>query len=148
MDTFKLALTFDDVLLRPRYAGFLRADIDLSCQLTPRLRLAAPLLSAPMDTVTESALAIALAKQGGLGIIHRNLSVTDQAAQVAAVKKAGQPVGAAVGSSAGFEDRVKRLVAAGVDVLLVDSAHGHSLKVITAVMYIKQHFDVDVIAGN
>jgi len=148
MDIFKTAWTFDDVLLTPRYAGFSRSDINLSVQLTPRVKLKNPLVSAPMDTVTESELAIALAKQGGLGIIHRNLSIEDQAKEVAAVKEKGLQVGAAVGSSAGFEQRVKALVDAGVDVLVVDSAHGHSLKVITTLAHIKEKYDVDVIAGN
>jgi IMP dehydrogenase len=148
MDIFKTALTFDDVLLKPRYSGFLRSEIDLSVQLTPRVRLAAPLISAPMDTVTESKLAIALAQQGGIGIIHRNLSIEDQAAEVKKVKAKGLQVGAAIGSSAGFEARVKALVDAGVDVLVVDSAHGHSLKVISTLAHIKSNYDVDVIAGN
>jgi IMP dehydrogenase len=148
MDIPQTALTFDDVLLKPRYAGFLRSEIDLSLQLTPRIRLHSPLVSAPMDTVTESELAITLAELGGIGIIHRNLSIDKQAAEVKKVKKRGLQVGAAVGSSAGFEERVKKLVDAGVDVLVVDSAHGHSLKVITTLSYIKNHYDIDVIAGN
>jgi len=148
MDTFKLALTFDDVLLKPRYAGFLRSEIDLSCQLTRRLKLNIPLISSPMDTVTESDLAIALAREGGLGIIHRNLTIEQQAVAVRKVKKQGLPVGAAVGSSPGFEERVEQLMQAGVDIITVDSAHGHSQKVITTVAYIKSHYDVDVIAGN
>jgi IMP dehydrogenase len=101
-----------------------------------------------MDTVTERDLAIALGKAGGLGIIHRNLSIAAQIDEVKAVKTAGYAVGAAVGSSAGFEERVEQLVGAGVDLLVVDSAHGHALKVITAVTYIKTHYTIDVIAGN
>jgi IMP dehydrogenase len=120
------ALTFDDVLLKPRYTGFLRTEISLETQLTKNIKLKAPLVSAPMDTVTESTLAIALGKLGGIGIIHRNLTIEDQAAEVAKVKKAKQLVGAAVGSSLGFEARVRALVDAGVDVIVVDSAHGHT----------------------
>jgi len=142
------ALTFDDVLLKPGYAGFSRSDIDLSTQLTSNIKLAAPLVSAPMDTVTESGLAIALGKFGGIGIIHRNLSIKDQAAQVAKVKKAGYLVGAAVGSSPGYEERVAALVKAGVDVIVVDSAHGYSKFVIEATQFIKKHHQVDVLAGN
>lgn len=141
-------LTFDDVLLKPGYAGFSRSEIDLSTQLTRNIKLKAPLVSAPMDTVTESKLAIALGKAGGIGIIHRNLTIKDQAAQVAKVKKAGLKVGAAVGSNPGYEERVKALVAAGVDVIIVDSAHGFSKFVIEATEFIKQHHKVDVIAGN
>jgi IMP dehydrogenase len=148
MDTYKLALTFDDVLLKPRYSGFLREEINLETQLTPRVRLKLPLMSAPMDTVTESELAIALAQAGGIGIIHRNLTIAEQATEVAKVKALNLPVGAAVGSTSGYEKRVDELVSAGADVIVVDSAHGHSVKVITAVAYIKKHYDVDVIAGN
>ncbi len=142
------ALTFDDVLLKPGYAGFSRSEIDLSTQLTKNIKLKAPLVSAPMDTVTESRLAIALGKAGGIGIIHRNLTIKDQAAEVAKVKEAGQLVGAAVGSSPGYENRVKALVDAGVDVIVVDSAHGYSKFVIEATENIKQNHKVDVIAGN
>jgi IMP dehydrogenase len=141
-------LTFDDVLLKPGYAGFSRSDINLSSKLTRNITLSAPLVSAPMDTVTESKLAIALGKFGGIGIIHRNLSIKDQAAEVAKVKKAGHLVGAAVGSSPGYEARVEALVKAGVDVIVVDSAHGFSKFVIEATEFIKKHHKVDVIAGN
>lgn len=141
-------LTFDDVLLKPGYAGFSRSEIDLSTQLTRNIKLKAPLVSAPMDTVTESKLAIALGKFGGIGIIHRNLTIKDQAAEVAKVKQAGHLVGAAVGSSPGYDERVKALVAAGVDVIVVDSAHGFSKFVIEATEFIKKHHKVDVIAGN
>ncbi len=143
-----LALTFDDVLLKPRYAGFLRSEISLGTQLTPHVRLQVPIISAPMDTVTESELAIALAEAGGLGIIHRNLTIEAQATEVAKVKAKGLLVGAAVGSSDGYEKRVKELVAAGADVLVVDSAHGHALKVLAALGHIKSTYDIDVIAGN
>lgn len=142
------ALTFDDVLLKPGYAGFSRSDINLTTQLTKNISLNAPLVAAPMDTVTEAELAIALGKFGGIGIIHRNLTIEDQADQVSSVKKAGVLAGAAVGSSPGYEERVKALVAAGVDVICVDSAHGFSKFVIEAVTHIKKHHKVDVIAGN
>jgi IMP dehydrogenase len=146
--SFSLALTFDDVLLRPGYSGFDRQEIKLNTQLTKNIGLKVPLVSAPMDTVTESQLATALARLGGIGIIHRNLSIVDQVKEVKKVKAKKLLVGAAVGSSAGYEERVKQLAGAGVDVLLVDSAHGYAHKVIAAVEYIKKHYKVDVIAGS
>ncbi|MEX2495804.1 MAG: IMP dehydrogenase [Woeseia sp.] len=81
------ALTFDDVLLQPDYSDVLPREVDLSTQLTPEIRLNIPLLSAAMDTVTESRLAISLAQEGGLGIIHKNMSAEEQARQVLRVKK-------------------------------------------------------------
>ncbi len=83
----KEALTFDDVLLVPGYAQMLPADVEIAVRLHDRLQLNIPVLSAAMDTVTESELAIALARQGGLGVIHRNLSIADQAEEVDKVKR-------------------------------------------------------------
>jgi IMP dehydrogenase len=81
------ALTFDDVLLVPQHSTVLPTGVDVSTRLTRNIRLNVPLVSAAMDTVTESALAIAMAQQGGLGIIHKNLSVEEQAAEVDRVKR-------------------------------------------------------------
>lgn len=144
-----LGLTFDDVLLVPSYSDFSREEINLSTKLTKRISLSVPFVSSPMDTVTESKLAIALASLGGIGIIHRNLSVENQAKEVQKVKKEKLLVGAAVGASTGFNERVQALVAAGVDVVVVDSAHGYAKHIIDAVSHIKKRYkEVDVIAGN
>jgi len=269
------ALTFDDVLLTPRRSEVLPRDVNLTTRLTKSLTLNIPLLSAAMDTVTESRLAIALGQEGGIGIIHKNLSIEGQAAEVSRVKKhesgvvtepitiapnttiqqvvdltashgiSGLPVvdgeklvgivtqrdlrfetrmnqpvseimtpqkrlvtvhenaprseaieqlhkhriekvlvvnddfvlrgmitvkdiqkahdfpnackdgqgrllaGAAVGTGADTDDRVRALVEAGADVLIVDTAHGHSLGVLNKVAWIKEHFpSVQVIGGN
>lgn len=269
------ALTFDDVLLLPAYSEVTAKDVNLSTRLTRNISLNIPLISAAMDTVTESRLAIAIAQEGGIGIIHKNMTIEQQAKQVKAVKKhesgvvkdpitidasapvsrlfeikekyniSGLPVldngdlvgivtsrdvrfvtqldapissimtpkeklvtvkegvdldevrdlvhkhriekvlvvddsfnlqglitvkdmnkakiypkackdsseqlrvGASVGTSADTDDRVAALVKAGVDVLVVDTAHGHSKNVIDRVKWIKQHYpEVDVIAGN
>ena len=269
------ALTFDDVLLLPTHSTVMPKDVDLSTRLTRDIHLNIPLISAAMDTVTEARLAIAMAQEGGIGIIHKNLSITDQAMQVKQVKKfesgiikdpitatpdtplqallglteqhhfSGVPVvengqlvgivtsrdvrfatdlsqpiasvmtpknrlvtvkegaspeeaksllhkhriekvmvinddfqlrglitvrdilkakekplaskdsdgrlrvGAAVGTGEGTEERVDALVNAGVDVLIVDTAHGHSQGVIDRVAWVKKHYpDVQVIGGN
>ena len=81
------ALTFDDVLLVPRYSNVLPAQVNVSTQLTRNIAVDVPLLSAAMDTVTESAMAIAMAQQGGIGVIRKNLSIEDQAAEVDRVKR-------------------------------------------------------------
>src|SRR6202521_5396254 len=80
-------LTFDDVLLLPQASDLLPSSCDVATMLTPNIRLRIPLVSSPMDTVTESRTAIAIAQMGGLGFIHRNLSIEEQAAEVETVKK-------------------------------------------------------------
>ncbi len=269
------SLTFDDVLLVPAFSEVLPREVDISSQLTRGIRLNVPVVSAAMDTVTEKALAIAIARQGGLGFIHKNMSIADQADQVRSVKRSesgmiidpvtlppeakvgeaqalmrnysiggipitsldgklvgiltnrdlrfeGNPnnlvsdlmtknnlvtapigttlaqgrdilqkhkieklpvvdenyrlvglitykdilkgvsfpnackdsfgrlvVGAAVGVTHDTNDRVSALVKAGVDVICVDTAHGHSQGVLTAVKNLKKRFpDVQIIAGN
>ncbi|MDJ0793749.1 MAG: IMP dehydrogenase [Woeseiaceae bacterium] len=271
----KEALTFDDVLLQPGYSDVLPREVDLSTPLTREIRLNIPLLSAAMDTVTESRLAIALAQEGGLGVIHKNMTIEAQAHEVLLVKKfesgmvrnpitvssdmtirevieltramniSGVPVvdndvtvgivtgrdlrfetqldapvskvmtpqerlvtvregapdeevlgllhkhriekvlvvgddyklegmitakdfqkakdyplsckdnagalrvGAAVGTGADTDDRVDALVEAGVDIIVVDTAHGHSKGVLERVKRVKQTFpDLQVIGGN
>ncbi|MCH4828134.1 MAG: IMP dehydrogenase [Planococcus sp. (in: firmicutes)] len=83
----KEGLTFDDVLLVPAHSEVLPKDIDLAVELTPTLKLKIPVISAGMDTVTEAKMAIAMARQGGLGIIHKNMSIEEQAEQVVTVKR-------------------------------------------------------------
>ncbi|MBK6460207.1 MAG: IMP dehydrogenase [Myxococcales bacterium] len=163
-DVLRECLTFDDVLLLPAYSDVLPRDVDTRSPLTRRISLAVPLLSAAMDSVTEARMARAMALEGGLGVLHKNLTPEEQAAEVRAVKEAPQTalpahatvdaagrlrVAAAVGPGPDREARVEALVAAGVDVLVVDTAHGHSRGVIDAVRAIKlAHPTLDVIAGN
>ena len=87
-DPFALTgLTYDDVLLLPELTDVVPSEVDTSAQLTKKIRLRIPLLSAAMDTVTEARMAIAMARQGGIGILHRNLSIEEQASQVRQVKR-------------------------------------------------------------
>lgn len=142
-------LTYDDVLLLPRFADFQRQDISLKTNLTKTITLDAPFVSAPMDTVTESTLAISLATLGGIGIIHRNLTVEHQVEEIKKVKNKNLLVGAAIGASSGFEERALALIQANVDILCVDSAHGHSSSITKAVSWLKsQHPSIQIMAGN
>jgi IMP dehydrogenase len=85
-------VTFDDVLLEPRRSDVVPADVDVSTKLTGRIRLTVPILSSPMDTVTESAMAIALAQEGGLGIVHKNMSIAAQSEEVKKVKRSANGI--------------------------------------------------------
>jgi IMP dehydrogenase len=87
LDALPEALTFDDVLLVPAYSAILPTDANVSSRLTRNLMLSLPLVSAAMDTVTESRMAVAMAQLGGIGFVHRNMSIEQQAAEVARVKK-------------------------------------------------------------
>lgn len=157
----KEGYTFDDLLLVPSFSTVVPKDVCLKTQLSGKLQLKIPICSAAMDTVTESAMAIALAKAGGLGFIHKNLSVEDQATMVALVKsiqgddqaavdeKGYLLCGAAVSVNAYSLERVKALVDAGVDVITVDSAHGHSLGVIDTIKTIHNAYPLlDIVGGN
>lgn len=141
-------LTFDDVLLVPSYSDFTRSDIDLSTNLTKKIKLSLPLVSAPMDTVTESKLAIALGTLGGIGIIHRNLTIEDQVKEVKKVKAKKLLIGAAIAGK-NYEERVRALVKANVDVVVIDSAHGFTKTIMSALKFIKKTYPaLEVIAGN
>ncbi|KAL3947119.1 IMP dehydrogenase [Lentilactobacillus hilgardii] len=160
----KRGFTFDDVLLVPAASDVLPNNVDLSVQLADNLKLNVPFLSAGMDTVTESKMAIALAKLGGLGVIHKNLSIESQAGEVAKVKAVKKTtdtlkaavdkngsllVAAAVGVSSDTFDRASALLEAGTDAIVIDTAHGHSAGVLRKIAEIRDHYpDTTLIAGN
>jgi IMP dehydrogenase len=149
MEVIKEALTFDDVLLVPRYSSILPSETNLHIDLGHNLKLRAPFLSSAMDTVTESTMAIAIAQNGGLGIIHRNLSTAEQVNEVKKVKKKNLLVGAAVGTSIEDLKRTKSLIDAGVDLIVIDTAHGHSDKVVKILSKIKKlSFKKPICVGN
>ncbi len=142
-------LTFDDVLVLPNFTDIKRQEIILSSRLTKNIKLDIPLISSPMDTVTASQMALALGRLGGIGIIHRNLTIEDQLKKIQKVKQENLLVGAAVGLGKDLEERTEALVTAGVDVLVIDSAHGFSKWVIEATKFIHQKYPhVALIAGN
>lgn len=146
----KEALTFDDVLLVPQASENSPSKVDTSVQLTDKIKLEIPIVSAAMDTVTESEMAITLAQAGGLGIIHKNLPPTKQAAEVEKVKKEELLCGAAISIGQDSEERTKLLAKTKVDVLVVDVAHGHYYKVAETIKKLKQKYgeDVVIIGGN
>ncbi|MCX6730342.1 MAG: IMP dehydrogenase [Candidatus Roizmanbacteria bacterium] len=141
-------LTFDDVLLRPGYSDFKRQDISLKTYLTKKIMISIPFSSAPMDIVTESGLAISLARMGGIGFIHRNLTIENQVKEVLKVKKEGLLVGAAIGSE-GYDERIEKLIKVGVDAVIIDTAHGYAKTVLNAISAVKNKYkDLQVISGN
>ena len=141
-------LTFDDILLRPGYSDFKRNEISLETKLTKKISLTIPFVSSPMDTVTEHVLATSLAQLGGIGFIHRNLTIENQVKEVAFVKKKRLLVGAAVGAE-GYVERIEKLVKVGVDAVIIDSAHGYAKTVLDAISFVKNRYpSLQVIGGN
>jgi len=138
MELIKEALTFDDVLLVPRYSSVLPSETNLNINLGGNLDLKIPFLSSAMDTVTESSMAIAIAQKGGLGIIHRNLPIHKQCKEIKKVKSKNLITGAAIGTASEDLIRVKSILDAGVDLIVIDTAHGHSEKVIKILRKIKK----------
>lgn len=142
-------LTFDDVLLVPNYSEITPQDVQLDTMLCPGLSLGIPILSAPMDTLTESSMLIALGKLGGMGVLHRNLSIYEQASQLKIALDANVQAAAAVGFGTDFEERVTTLAKLNPSAICVDSAHGHTKNIIQATRYIKQHHPhIPLIVGN
>ena len=132
------ALTFDDVTLVPKYSEILPSDVDTSIKLTNFLKLKIPILSSAMDTITESKMAIAIGKAGGIGIIHRNLDIQKQLLEIKKVKKHKILVGAAVGAGPKEFDRASAILKENVDMIVVDTAHGHTKKVAEIIRFIKK----------
>lgn len=160
-----LGLTFDDVLMVPAPSDVTPNTVSTKTELTPTLTLNIPILSAAMDTVTESRLAIRLAQLGGLGVVHKNMLIEQQAAEVKRVKDAPVDLGlnpnaavdangrllvaGAVGVTNDTIDRVAAMVEAGVDAIVLDSAHGHSTGVLRKVTEVREAFpELNIIAGN
>lgn len=163
LENIRLGLTYDDLLLIPQESNVLPKETKIDTYLTKRIHLNIPILSAAMDTVSEHKMGIALARLGGLAIIHKNLSIEDQAKEVSLVKKASAESypnaaldnngrllsGAAISVSENMLERVSTLLKAGIDVLVLDSAHGHSKNIVDAVKTIRSLYpDVNLIAGN
>ncbi len=144
-------LTFDDVLLVPAKSEIRsRKDPLLETRLTKTKNIKIPIVAANMDTITESAMAIAMHELGGVGILHRFMNTDAQADEVAKVKHAGcSIVAASVGVGEESKDRARALVKAGANLLTIDIAHGHSVQMIEMMKWLKDSFpNVELIAGN
>ena len=150
MDPIKEALTFDDVTLAPKYSEILPSEVNTSIKLTKDLELKIPLLSSAMDTVTESSMAIAIAKAGGIGTIHRNLDIKKQIIEIRKVKKQKLFVGAAVGAGVNEFKRAEEILKENIDMIVVDTAHGHTKKVSEIIKFIKKkkRNKIALCAGN
>jgi len=138
MGPIKEALTFDDVTLVPNYSDILPSEVDTKTVLSKNLTLEIPFLSSAMDTVTESKMAIAIAKAGGIGVIHRNLDIKKQIIEIKKVKSKKLKVGAAVGAGPKEILRAEAILKEKVDLIVVDTAHGHTKKVAEIIKKIKK----------
>ena len=142
----RTGLTYDDVLLVPQESDVSPSAADVGVQLTKKIKLSVPIISAAMDTVTETDMAIAVAKLGGIGVVHRSNTIEEQVEMVAAVKKEGLLVAAACGPH--DIERAKALDKVGNDLLVIDCAHAHKPKVIENVKKIKESVNAEIMVGN
>lgn len=141
--------SFDDVLIVPKYNKILsRKDVDLKTRVTRNYTIKIPIVAANMDTICDAKMAIALGKLGGLGVIHRFMTIEEQAKQVAEVKSYGLICAAAIGVK-DVEERAEALAKSGLEILVIDIAHGHSKYAGKTLDYLKQKYPhIDVMAGN
>ena len=156
---FKEVLTYDDVLLVPQYSDIeSRREVDIGNELHEKIYLELPIISSPMDTVTESTMALAMNDAGGLGIIHRYNSIEEQVGQVKKIKKtlggwASEKsffLAAAVGMTGDYRERASELISYGAKVICIDVAHGHHILMKKAIQTLKKDYekDIHIMAGN
>jgi IMP dehydrogenase len=144
-------LTFDDVLIMPKRSDVRsRRDPSLTSRLTKKLMIDTPIISANMDTITGPEMAIAMSKLGALGILHRFATIEEQVAMVHQVKESGAKIiSASIGVGDESKPRSKALVEAGVNVVTIDIAHGHSVQMMETMKWLKDTFpNIEIIAGN
>lgn len=146
------ALTYDDVLLVPQYSDIKsRGEVDISSDLDEKISLDIPIISSPMDTVTEALMAVAMDQAGGLGIIHRYNEIGEQALLIKNLHYAGvKSPAAAIGMAGDYMERASALVISGASILCVDVAHGHHAMMERCLKSLKDYFggDVHIMAGN
>ncbi len=149
MEDAREGVSYDDVMLVPKRSSVTDLDaVDTTTSLADGLTLELPVLSAAMDTVTEAAMADAVAEAGGMGVVHRFATVAEQARMVSQVVDAGRQVGAAVGIAEEYTDRADALLEAGADCLVVDIAHGHLDACLDAVRTLDGRYDLPLMVGN
>ncbi len=148
-------LTFDDVLLIPAHSDVLPRDVDTGSRFTREISLDIPIVTSAMDTVTESAMAVAMARLGGIGVIHKNMPLDAQVGEVRKVKAVtgtdgkALRVAAAVGINAHSLESIEALSAGGADAVVLDTAHGHSEMVLQTLKKARKAFPhVQMVAGN
>lgn len=144
-------LTFDDVLVVPKKSDVRSRKMpSLRSAITKTKFLETPIVSANMDTVTEARMAIAMHKMGGLGILHRFMNIEQQVEEVRKVKETGaEIISASIGVNTDFKERAHALVSAGVNLMTIDIAHGHSVQMMETLKWLKDTFsNLEVIAGN
>lgn len=142
-------VTYDDVLLLPGYSEVTPPEVSLRTELCPQITLDLPILSAPMDTVTELKMLMAMGNAGGMGILHRNLSIDLQAELLKNALSTSIKAAAAVGVGPDFEQRVKALAGVNPTAICIDAAHGFTKKVLEAIGFIKKTYPhLVLIAGN
>ena len=144
-------LTFDDVLIMPARSDVRsRRDPQLTSQLTKNISIETPIVSANMDTITEYDMALAMHQLGGLGILHRFISAEEQSSQARRLKEAGvKNISASVGVGEEFKSRAQALISAGVNIITIDIAHGHSVQMIETMKWLKDAYpQIEIIAGN
>ena len=150
----KETLTFDDILLIPKYSEIKsRSEISLQISIPKAAQLSLPIISSPMDTVTESDMVVAMAIAGGLGVIHRYNTIDEQEKIVSMARKilpSDASIAAAIGVSGDFVNRAEALYDAGADVLCVDIAHGHHILMKEALKALRDSLgnSVHLMAGN
>jgi IMP dehydrogenase len=148
------ALTYDDISLVPAYSEIeSRATIDLTTKITKNRSIAIPIIASPMDTVCGAEMAIAMAKLGGIGCIHRFMSIDEQAQAVIDVLTGTtfyHPIMAAIGANGDYLERAQALESSGAEIFLIDVAHGHHIHVKRAIEALKKALPshIEIVAGN
>lgn len=160
MKTIRKAYSYDDVLIVPKYSAITPREVNIAGKLTEKITLRVPIITSPMDTVTESKMAIKMAQIGGAGFIHKNMTYDEQVAHIKAVKAAEVTEGSTLGLDGKLfvgisiahsitDEDLDKLVNAGADALVLDSAHGHSKNILKKAKHVRERYPhIQLIAGN